>query len=45
MKVKLLYTTGKNDLCETIWNKPDPAKDEIEVKADYRVRQESIKNF
>ena len=33
MKVKLLYTTGKNDLCETIWNKPDPAKDEIEVKA------------
>ena len=33
MKVKLLYTTGKNDLCETIWNKPEPAKDEIEVKA------------
>ena len=33
MKVKLLYTTGKNDLCETIWNKPNPAKDEIEVKA------------
>tara|TARA_B100000902_G_scaffold359604_1_gene375573 strand:- start:23085 stop:24011 length:927 start_codon:yes stop_codon:yes gene_type:complete len=33
MKVKLLYTTGKNDLCETIWNKPDPAKDEIEVRA------------
>ena len=31
MKVKLLYTTGKNDLCETIWNKPEPAKDEIEV--------------
>ena len=33
MKVKLLYTTGKNDLCETIWNKPEPANDEIEVKA------------
>ena len=33
MRVKLLYTTGKNDLCETIWNKPDPEKDEIEVKA------------
>ena len=33
MKVKLLYTTGKQDLIETIWDKPEPAKDEIEVKA------------
>ena len=32
MKVKLLYTTGKQDLIETIWDKPEPAKDEIEVK-------------
>ena len=32
MKVKLLYTTGNNDLLEEIWDKPEPAKDEIEVK-------------
>ena len=33
MKVKLLHTTGKQDLIESIWDKPEPAKDEIEVKA------------
>ena len=32
MKVKLLYTTGDNNLIEEIWDKPEPAKDEIEVK-------------
>ena len=32
MKVKLLHTTGKQDLIESIWDKPEPAKDEIEVK-------------
>ena len=33
MKVKLLHTTGKQDLIETIWDKPEPEKDEIEVRA------------
>ena len=33
MKVKLLYTTGNNDLLETIWDKPEPKNNEIEVKA------------
>lgn len=33
MKVKLLYTTGNNDILETTWDKPEPEKDEIEVKA------------
>ena len=33
MKVKLLHTTGKQDLIETIWDKPEPENDEIEVRA------------
>jgi D-arabinose 1-dehydrogenase-like Zn-dependent alcohol dehydrogenase len=33
MKVKLLHTTGNRDIIETIWDKPEPAKDEIEVRA------------
>ena len=31
MKVKLLHTTGNRDIIESIWDKPEPAKDEIEV--------------
>jgi D-arabinose 1-dehydrogenase-like Zn-dependent alcohol dehydrogenase len=33
MKVKLLHTTGNRDIIETIWDKPEPAKDEVEVRA------------
>ena len=33
MKVKLLHTTGNQDILETIWDKPEPAKDEVEVKS------------
>ena len=33
MKVKLLHTTGNRDIIESIWEKPEPSKDEIEVKA------------
>ena len=33
MKVKLLHTTGNRDIIESIWDKPEPGKDEIEVRA------------
>lgn len=33
MKVKLLHTTGNRDIIESIWDKPEPSKDEIEVRA------------
>lgn len=33
MKVKLLHTTGNRDIIESIWDKPEPSKDEVEVRA------------
>ena len=27
MKVKLFYTTGKDDIQEMVWDKPDPKDD------------------
>tara|TARA_B100000497_G_C7682121_1_gene412794 strand:+ start:1616 stop:2536 length:921 start_codon:yes stop_codon:yes gene_type:complete len=33
MKVKLLYTTGNKDIIEEIWDKPEPANNEIEVQS------------
>jgi len=33
MKVKLFYTTGKNDIHEIVWDKPEPKDNEIEVNA------------
>lgn len=33
MKVKLLYTTGNRDIQETIWDKPEPTDNQIEVKS------------
>ena len=33
MKVKLLYTTGNRDIIETIWDKPEPKANEIEVQS------------
>jgi len=35
MKVKLFYTTGKDDIQEMVWDKPDPKDDEIEVESIY----------
>lgn len=35
MKVKLFYTTGKNDIHETVWDKPEPNSNEIEVQSIY----------
>lgn len=32
-KVRLFYTTGKQDIIEELWDKPDPNDDEIEVKS------------
>lgn len=33
MKVRLLHTTGDGKFKETIWDKPDPTENELEVKA------------
>ena len=35
MKVKLFYTTGKNDIHEIVWDKPEPKDNEIEVRSIY----------
>ena len=35
MKVKLFYTTGKKDIHETVWDKPEPTSNEIEVQSIY----------
>jgi D-arabinose 1-dehydrogenase-like Zn-dependent alcohol dehydrogenase len=32
MKVKLFYTTGKSDIQEIIWDKPEPTETQIEVQ-------------
>lgn len=32
MKTRMFYTTGRQDICEMEWDKPEPKDDEIEVK-------------
>jgi D-arabinose 1-dehydrogenase-like Zn-dependent alcohol dehydrogenase len=33
MKTRILYTDGKGKFAETVWDKPEPTENEIEVKA------------
>ena len=35
MKTRLFYTTGRHDIIETTWDKPEPKDNEIEVKSLY----------
>jgi len=35
MKTRLFYTTGKQDIVEEEWDKPEPKSNEIEVKSVY----------
>lgn len=35
MKTRMFYTTGNRDIIETTWDKPEPNKNQIEVKSIY----------